>query len=43
LEEPHCAIKKALENETIAWSRYKSYVQILDGEEENFRKDIYEK
>lgn len=43
LEEPHCAIKEALENEEIAWSRYKSYMQILDGEEEHFRKDIYEK
>ena len=41
LEEPHCAIKEALEKEEIDWSRYKSYVQILDGEEEHFRKDIY--
>lgn len=43
LEEPQCAIKEALENEEIAWSRYKSYLQILQGEEEHFRKDIYEK
>lgn len=43
LEEPHCAIKKALEEEEIAWSRYKSYLQILEGEDEHFRKDIYEK
>jgi len=43
LEEPHCAIKEALENEEIAWSRYKSYLQILEGEEEHFRRDIYEK
>ncbi len=43
LEEPNCAIKNAVETEVIAWSRYKSYVQILDGEEEHFRKDIYEK
>lgn len=41
LEEPQCAIKEALENEEIAWSRYKSYLQILAGEEEHFRKDIY--
>ncbi len=41
LEEPHCAIKEALEKEEIDWSRHKSYVQILDGEEEHFRKDIY--
>lgn len=43
LEEPYCAVKKALENEEIAWSRYKSYLQILEGEEDHFRKDIYEK
>lgn len=41
LEEPQCAIKEALENEEIAWSRYKSYLQILEGEEEHFRKDLY--
>lgn len=39
--EPNCAVKNALENEEIAWSRYKSYVQIIDGEEENYRTDIY--
>mgnify|MGYP002712110210 FL=1 len=41
LEEPNCAIKNALENEEIAWSRYKSYLQILEGEEDPYRKDIY--
>jgi len=41
LEEPQCAIKEALENEEIAWSRYRSYLQILEGEEDHFRKDIY--
>lgn len=41
LEEPQCAVKEALENEEIAWSRYKSYLQILEGEEDNYRKDIY--
>ena len=41
VEEPHCAVKNALENEEIAWSRYKSYLQILEGEEDHFRKDIY--
>ena len=41
LEEPQCAIKEALENEEIAWSRYKSYLQILEGEEDHFRKDVY--
>lgn len=41
LEEPNCAVKEALEDEEIAWSRYKSYLQILEGEEDHFRKDIY--
>ncbi|MAP55928.1 ribosome small subunit-dependent GTPase A [Altibacter sp.] len=41
LEEPHCAVKEGLENETIAWSRYKSYLQILEGEDEQYRKDIH--
>ena len=40
-EEPHCAVKEALENDEIAWSRYKSYIQILEGEDENYRTDIY--
>jgi ribosome biogenesis GTPase len=43
LEEPKCAIKEALENGEIAWSRYKSYLQILEGEEEHYRKDVYDK
>ncbi|MDG3581016.1 ribosome small subunit-dependent GTPase A [Galbibacter pacificus] len=41
IDEPKCAVKKALENNEIAWSRYKSYLQILEGEEENYRTDIY--
>ncbi|MEZ4874101.1 MAG: ribosome small subunit-dependent GTPase A [Flavobacteriaceae bacterium] len=43
LEEPKCAVKEALENEEIPWSRYKSYLQILEGEDESYRKDIYSK
>ncbi len=43
IEEPKCAVKEALENEEVAWSRYKSYLQILEGEEEHYRKDIYNK
>jgi len=43
LEEPHCAVKKALEQEEIAWSRYRSYLQMIEGEEEHYRKDIYTK
>jgi ribosome biogenesis GTPase len=41
LEEPHCAVKEAIEEEEIAWSRYKSYRQMIEGEEEHYRKDIY--
>lgn len=40
-EEPHCAIKKALENDEIAWSRYNSYLKILEGDEEHYRTDNY--
>lgn len=40
-EEPHCAIKQALEKDEIAWSRYKSYLQILEGDEDNYRTDVY--
>lgn len=41
LDEPKCAIKKALENDEISWSRYRSYVQMITDEEENYRVDIY--
>ena len=41
-DEPHCAIKAALENDEISWSRYKSYTQILEGDEEQYRADIYD-
>ena len=40
-EEPNCAIKKALEEDKIAWSRYRSYLQILEGDDEHYRTDIY--
>lgn len=41
-DEPYCAIKKALENDQISWSRYKSYLKILEGDEEHYRTDIYD-
>ncbi|MBA6313241.1 ribosome small subunit-dependent GTPase A [Cellulophaga baltica] len=41
IEEPKCAIKEALDNDEVAWSRYRSYVQMVNGEEENYRTDIY--
>lgn len=41
VNEPKCAVKNALENGDIALSRYKSYLQLLNGEEENYRTNIY--
>lgn len=41
IEEPNCAVKKALEEGEIMYSRYKSYLQMIKGEEENYRVDIY--
>jgi ribosome biogenesis GTPase len=40
-EEPHCAIKKALDEDKISWTRYNSYLKILEGDDENYRTDIY--
>lgn len=37
IDEPKCAVKQALENDEIAWSRYKSYLQIIEGEDEHYR------
>ena len=39
IEEPKCAIKEAVEEDAIAYSRYESYVQIVNGDEENHRID----
>ena len=42
LDEPKCAIKRALEKNEVSWSRYRSYVQMLEEDvEENYRTDIY--
>lgn len=40
-EEPNCAVKKALEDDKIAWSRYNSYLKILEGDDENYRQDVF--
>lgn len=40
-DEPNCAIKKALEEDKIAWSRYNSYLKILEGDDEHYRTDTY--
>lgn len=42
LKEPNCAVKNALDEDKIASSRYRSYLQILEGEEENYRTDNWE-
>lgn len=41
-DEPNCAVKEALDNDEIAWSRYKSYLQILEGDESQYRKDTHD-
>jgi ribosome biogenesis GTPase len=43
VDEPKCAVKAGLENDIVAPSRYFSYRQIIAGEEEHFRQDIYGK
>ena len=40
LDEPKCAVKLAVESEDIAASRYKSYTQILAGEDQQYRTDF---
>ncbi|WP_419212451.1 ribosome small subunit-dependent GTPase A [Maribacter sp. X9] len=42
LDEPKCAVKDALEAGEIAWSRYQSYLQMIKGEDENYRVDIHD-
>lgn len=43
LEEPKCAVKEALEDGRVAWSRYKSYLQIIEGEDaQQYRTDNFE-
>lgn len=39
VEEPKCAVKDALENDEIAFSRYRSYLQMLEGDDENYRTE----
>ena len=41
VNEPKCAIKVALEKGEIASSRYKSYLQILYGEDQNYRVNSF--
>ena len=41
INEPKCAIKEAVESGEIAYSRYNSYLQMVEGDEEHYRTDIY--
>ncbi|WP_066223970.1 ribosome small subunit-dependent GTPase A [Formosa haliotis] len=43
IEEPKCAVKDALDRDEIAFSRYRSYVQIIEGEDEHYRTDTWDK
>lgn len=40
-DEPHCAVKEALEKDQVFWSRYRSYIQILEGDDSVYRMDDY--
>lgn len=42
LDEPKCAVKEALEKDEVSWSRYRSYVQIVSGDEDTYRMDNYD-
>ena len=41
-EEPKCAVKEALDKDEVSYSRYRSYLQILEGEDEHYRTDNWE-
>jgi ribosome biogenesis GTPase len=41
LDEPKCAVKDALEEGAIPWSRYRSDVQMVAGDDEHYRVDTY--
>jgi ribosome biogenesis GTPase len=42
VEEPKCAVKEAVENGNMVVSRYESYVQIIKGDEDNYRQDKHQ-
>ncbi|NAS13988.1 ribosome small subunit-dependent GTPase A [Poritiphilus flavus] len=41
LDEPKCAVKQALEEDEVSWSRYRSYLQMITNEEDSYRIDNY--
>ncbi|WP_346881049.1 ribosome small subunit-dependent GTPase A [uncultured Algibacter sp.] len=42
VKEPKCAVKEALDSGDIEFSRYRSYLQIIEGEDEHYRTDIWD-
>ncbi|WP_370478622.1 ribosome small subunit-dependent GTPase A [Tamlana flava] len=42
VNEPKCAVKQALDEGEVEYSRYRSYLQILEGEDENYRTDNWD-
>ena len=42
IDEPKCAVKLAVQSGDIASSRYKSYTQILAGDDQHYRTDFWE-
>ncbi len=43
IEEPQCAVKAALDKDEVAFSRYRSYLQILEGEDETYRTENWDR
>ena len=39
--EPKCAVRQAVENGEIAYSRYNSYLSLIDDDNTKYREDIY--
>lgn len=43
VDEPNCAVKAAVEEGKIAWSRYESYLKLYFGDKDDaYRKDLFE-
>jgi ribosome biogenesis GTPase / thiamine phosphate phosphatase len=41
LNEPKCAVKKALADGVLSATRYESYVQLLSDDDEHYRQDVF--
>lgn len=42
IKEPKCAVKDALEADVVAYSRYRSYLQLIEGDDSQYRTDFWE-